>query len=357
MRKYNYAKIHKWYEKETNKIQKKKWDDKKKTEHIQSLYEIYLTKKTKHLKNVMHNELLYKFEDNDKRGIKMVHRFQFILCKYDSIEHILKSFDMYPSMVAFDSDQVYFTEKSLQAYQHMINVVEISKGNELYKHRLNKYFRYGFQIVLPRTDRDWKSKNFGYKNKYIKCDAKDRNNENKIPLSFDVNKANNNVIYVKHGSSYKFRTDIIEMLEEKQLRKNRALYVSYDFCSFVSFLRYVSINNIGYVFPQATEGDDIKLPFEGETFKSSNNDVIKFIERLDNFYDDGSWFKQFYESIILNTKECNNNLVCYYDSDSDSDDEIDVVESDEKESDVEEFDAEDSDEDSYEKININQISP
>ena len=240
----------------------------------------------------------YYFEDNDDKGIKMRYRIQFILCKYESIHAILKSFDMYPSKVAFDGKQVYFTQKSLLAYRHMINEISLDGGSDLFKSRLSKYFKYGFSIVLPPNDRKWTGKN--YDNQYNQTKPISHTNENIGPLSFKVRSMIDNIIYINHNSNIEKMLERNQELEQAALDRGVALYMSSLFCSFVSFLRYVSINKINYLFPQYSEGMSV-LPLDDDgnfVFKTGNVD-IKFIECFNTLYKDRSWYEKFYKSLLL----------------------------------------------------------
>lgn len=252
------------------------------------------------------------FEDNDDKGIKMRYRFQYILCKYRSIEKILESFDMFPSKVAYDGKQVYFTEKSLRAYKYMINEINLDGGSELFKHRLNKYFKYGFSIVFPSNDRKWDQ--VDYDNNYeFEQSHYDGENENIGPLKFAVRKVDNNVIYINHGSNMEQILDKNLDLEQKSINQGKALYKSSLFCSFVSILRYAKINSIDYLFSQ-----DDDIPFVDNQFISKNGKIeIEFLERYSK-YKDRKWFDTFYKSIQLTDyveeKNKNNYIKSFIDS-------------------------------------------
>ena len=229
----------------------------------------------------------YYFEDNDDHGIKMKYRFQMIMCKYDSISDIFKSFDMFPAMVAFDGKQVYFTKKSLIAYRYMINEVNLSGGSDVFRHRLNKYFKYGFNIVLPYDNRSWTE----YKT------VKQSNNENEGPLCFKVHMIRSNLIYINHNSNIESLMAKNNILEKKLKDDGKMLYKSYMFCSFVSILRYISINKMDYSFPGMIFEDEIFDKFEA-VFKD-NRVAIKFLEKFDTKFRDVIWYENFCESICL----------------------------------------------------------
>ena len=237
----------------------------------------------------------YFFEDDDDKGIKMIYRFQFILCKYNNIFHILNSFDMFPSMVAYDGQVVYFTKKSLMAYRFMINEVCLDGGSDLFKSRLCKYFKYGFSIVLPKNnDKSTNKNDKGIKYKFDE-------------LIFNQIYENKNIVYVDYGTIDRNETERIIELEKQAQENKKALYISPLFCSFVSFLRYVKINEINYIFPQF---DDKKteIKFNDDSIVFKNNTIkFKFLDKLDVSYKNRIWYKKFIDSIKIQKIEKYNN--------------------------------------------------
>ena len=291
-----------------------------------------------HKKHVGGNDKFY-FEDGDDHGIKMRHRFQFILCKYDSKFNIIQSFDMFPSKVLFDGKRVHFTNKSLIAYQYMINEIMLDGGSTLFKHRVAKYFKYGFSMVFPPNDRKWKGEN--HSNKYNLKDAHYAgSDENKGPLSFKIRKIYDNVIIVSHNSNIEKMLERNETLEANAKEEGKGLYLSSLFCSFVSILRYVDINGINYMFPKIEQIkfpelqelkedtlreitindvtlDDMNIRSEGIQFKTG---LVKvdFKECFSTLFKTRDWFKSFYESMLLTDYENHNK------NNSDDDDSIDA---------------------------------
>lgn len=244
----------------------------------------------------------YYFEDNDEKGIKMIYRFQFILCRYNSIFDIIHSFDMFPSKVAYDGETVYFTEKSLMAYRFMINEICYDGGSDLFKHRLSKYFKYGFSIVFPPNNREWRKDDFDNKYNHGMTSA---TNENVGPLTFKVRNMLDNIIYINHNSNIEKMLERNEQLEKDAMDKGKALYISSLFCSFVSLLRYVKINGINYIFPQYKPEDvDINLPLEGEEFVFKTGKVkIDFIDIIATLYNNRDWYNTFADSMLLTKYE------------------------------------------------------
>ncbi|AYV83944.1 MAG: hypothetical protein Hyperionvirus14_33 [Hyperionvirus sp.] len=236
----------------------------------------------------------YYFEDNDEKGVKMKYRFQFIMCKYNAIQDILNSFDLFPSKVAYDGQRVYFTEKSLIAYRYMINEINLYGGSDLIKHRINKYFKYGFSIVFPKNNRKWATAD--YDNKYHGDENYRGSNENIGPLKFKVRRCIKNIIYINHGSNYENQLERNETLEKEAMGAAKALYISSLFCSFVSVLRYVKINEIPYEFPQFAPSDLIEAD---QCLMKNGNVTLNFLDRYETLYKEKDWYKQFYKSVKL----------------------------------------------------------
>jgi hypothetical protein len=238
----------------------------------------------------------YYFEDGDKHGVKMIHRIQFVMCKYNTISDIFKSFDMFPSQVAFDGKKVYFTPKSLTAYQYMINELNLYGGTCLAKHRSSKYFKYGFSIVFPQSERKWELANYDNKtdqdNMYYKG-----TNENIGPLKFKVRKVDGNMIYINHNSNYEQMMNRNEELEKKAHDAGTSLYTSTLFCSFVAVLRYVRINDINYAFPQNDQLDEL---FDANKINLKNGKVdMSFLEKQTTVFTTKDWYEKFVQSIVL----------------------------------------------------------
>lgn len=239
----------------------------------------------------------YYFEDNDEHGVKMKYRFQLVLCQYNIILDIFKSFDMFPSMVGYDGKRVYFTQKSLIAYQYMINEINVKGGTDMAKHRINKYFKYGFSIVFPQSTRNWNGTD--YENDYTQENVSYKGtNENLGPLKFKVRQVIGNVVYVNHNSNIEQILKRNEKLEKKAKKHGTALYTSSLFCSFVAVLRYIKINNINYLFPI---GDTINQMFDGNAIKLKNGaEKMSFFTEQKSIYKTTDWYDVFAKSIIFN---------------------------------------------------------
>ena len=215
------------------------------------------------------------FEDGDVTGIRMKYRLQFILTENNSISDLFKSFDLYPCRVAWDGTKTWFTAKSVFAYKYMVNVVNQNHYSDLFDSRLSKYFTYGFSIVLPEFDIN------KIKNKRAFVISKD--------LTFNINLVNDKQILVEHNSHIANKLESIDSLEQKNKDKGKALYKSALFCSLVSLLRYVKINDISYLFT-----NDIIVPDNNNQMNfAEKEEIIKFIPKINTRKEDVNWYKNY----------------------------------------------------------------
>ena len=224
------------------------------------------------------------FEDGDIHRIRMLHRFQFILVKFNSIEDIFESFDMAPCKVAFDGTTTYFTKKSEEAYNYMINIFDESKYSILSNHRLLKYLTYGFSVGLPFLDT----------NKLLTSATSKYKKERREYIfdkdfKFKVSKIDNNLITIKHNSHIGDKLNRLQAIEEKNINEgNKPLYKSQLFCSLISILRYIKINNINYKFNKNVYVPD-NLVFESLDTKEN----IAFIDKLNTRIFDHNWYGEY----------------------------------------------------------------
>lgn len=239
----------------------------------------------------------YYFEDGDEHGVTMVYRIQMVMCKYHTVLDIFKSFDMFPSMVGFDGHQVFFTPQSLLSYQYMINEINIQGGTDLAKHRISKYFKYGFKIILPPNTRQWTNHDCGndYDQDYVNYKGTD---ENKGPLKFKVPYINHNIYYVRHNSHIENLLNSAIKLEKEANNDGVCLYKTSLFCSFVSMLRYVKINNINYAFPKVQDETNL---FDNDVFKLQIPTKLHFIDHQTTIYPTTEWYDKFIKSLIFDT--------------------------------------------------------
>lgn len=213
------------------------------------------------------------FEDGDINGIRMCYRLQFILTRNKNIENIFENFDMYPCRVAWDGHITWFTEKSIKAFKYMINIVNENNYSDLYNHRLGKYFSYGFNIVLPELDI---TKMVNQSNFKIE------------KLTFKINNINKFNIMVDHNSHIEDTLKSIEKLEKKSLVDGKKLYISSLFCSLVSLLRFIKINEVSYRFTNDVIGpnDDGFMEFREKT------ETVTFIDKIDSRIHNHDWYKE-----------------------------------------------------------------
>lgn len=216
-------------------------------------------------KNNMEHDKYY-FEDFDDKGIKMKYRFQFIMINYRSIAEILNSFDLSPSQVAFNGSRVYFTRNSHLSYKYMVNIIASNKWSFTYDQRVSKYFSYGFDMVFPISDIA-NIEMFGEKFGEDGEEHKLGDTLQLCTLQFDILKVLENQVYIKHDSHKKELLASINDVEKKCIEEGKScLYRSTLFCSLVSLIRYMAINNIHYKFSTDSifNGTDSIVQFKDE---------------------------------------------------------------------------------------------
>jgi hypothetical protein len=207
------------------------------------------------------------FEDSDKSDIKMIHRFQFILNKYDDVSDIFKSFDLNSSKVAWNGKTI-FTNESYMSYKYMVNMVDLNKYTILYESRLRKYLNYGFNIGFYNS-----SDKYGY--------IEHKDIYDKIVSEYAIDYKSNNHHYIVDTYDKTVESRKIKNTH-RHLGNKRPLYIPTDYPSLVSVARYIVINNIPYRFV-----DNIPdITIEDEIIKMSMNEKIidikftDFIEKI-----------------------------------------------------------------------------
>lgn len=261
----------------------------------------------------------YYFEDGDSKGIKIKYRFQFILCKFNSIENIFNSFDMTPSCVAYDGKDVYFTKDSYESYKYMVNIVKNNTWTYLFDPRMSKYLSYGFDIAFPEQDivdiNDFKKK-FESTDNFVQL----------CSLKFDINKIIDNKVIIKHDSHKKELFENLNEIEKNCQNEGKSgLYRSSLFCSLVSLLRYVCINDMLYEF-----STDKLLPDENGNIKFRNGQQkLVFIDKFVVQFENNKWYTDHRyippRTLIRENENCN-------ELDNESDDSEDDSENDSKDS-------------------------
>jgi hypothetical protein len=210
------------------------------------------------------------FEDGDGSGVKMLHRLQFIMAKFDSISDVLANFDLPACKVAFDGTNVLFTEASQYAYKYMVNLVSEHEYSALFDHRLSKYMSYGFSIGLPELAIDKVStelKLSQFKCKIIKKDVE------------------HNVLFAEHDSNNEDQIQNVLKLERQCKADSAVLYKSCLFSSLVSIMRYVKINELSYLI--TTEPPtfvDNKVDFKNKT------EEFRFIDKICSRISSVDWY-------------------------------------------------------------------
>jgi hypothetical protein len=152
-----------------------------------------------------------------------------------------------------------------------MNIVNENNYSSLLEHRISKYFTYGFSVVMPELNLS-SLRSEGY------CTFGD--------LSFNVIQINNNQVLIEHNSNMADKLKSIEKLEMKNQANGKSLYKSSLFCSLVSLLRYVKINNISYKI-----SNDIIVPNEqGQIDFEETTETIEFIDKIDSRIPDHDWY-------------------------------------------------------------------
>ena len=221
--------------------------------------------------DVPSNDFNNYFEDNDKKGISLMFRLQFILINYNSTLDLLNTFDLSASKVVYDGKTVYFTESSYFSFKYMVNILNNHKYNDLYIQRISKYFNYGFNIVLPEL--------IDNNNNILQIE-----NTNYIIINRD-----DKHLIIKHDSN-NFKQIKRNIALENRANQNRiVLYTFSNYYSLVSLLRYIKINNISYIF-----GSSVFLPDDNGVQKFlEKEETISFINEIKTKY-----YKNIYDEIL-----------------------------------------------------------
>lgn len=80
--------------------------------------------------------------------------FQIIYRLYRSISEILYGFDLGSSAVAFNGLFLEFSTMGRFAFQYGANIIDTTRRSKSYEHRLDKYLKRGFKIIMPNFDTD-----------------------------------------------------------------------------------------------------------------------------------------------------------------------------------------------------------
>ena len=227
-------------------------------------------------------------EYDEYYDISMIHRFQFILAKFNTKLDVLKRFDMDPSKVCYDGRNVFMTPKSHFAYKYMANIVYEKEYSNVYDSRISKYFSYGFSIVMPLLE----IKKIPEPKKHIVL-----NN-----LKFNIIKIDKTNIIVEHGSNLEDNFKFNAKLENQCKSQYRSLYRSHLFNSLVSICHYIEINYIDYIF--------VNKPFDNldnnNEFKFKNRVLeISFIDNIISRIYNYNWYGTLRKNNIVTDSYCN----------------------------------------------------
>lgn len=75
--------------------------------------------------------------------------YQFIKKSYNSIEDLLDSFDFSASQICYDGKKVVATESGAWAYANNLIILDISRLSTSYAHRIYKYGKKLFVVIIP----------------------------------------------------------------------------------------------------------------------------------------------------------------------------------------------------------------
>ncbi len=78
-----------------------------------------------------------------------IHTYQFIHRVYPNLGSILGGFDLGPAMVAYDGRNILATEIGAWTYTNRKMVIDISRRSTTFGIRLKKYYKRGFDIIIP----------------------------------------------------------------------------------------------------------------------------------------------------------------------------------------------------------------
>ena len=220
------------------------------------------------------NDLTKCTEYNEYYDISMIHRFQFILSKFNTKLDVLQRFDLDPSKVCYDGKNVHMTHKSHFAYKYMANIIYEKEYSNMYDSRISKYFSYGFSIVLPLLD--------------IKKIPEPRKHIVLNNLKFNIIKIDKTNIIVEHKSNLEENLKFNARLENQCKNQDRSLYKSHLFNSLVSVCHYIEVNYIDYIFVDKPFNN---LNYDNNEFKFKDSVLeINFIDNIISRIYNYNWY-------------------------------------------------------------------
>jgi len=181
-------------------------------------------------------------------GIKLLHRFQFILSKNNSLEDIFNKVDFYPSMIAWDGETTWMTQRTAYAYKYMLNEIEEDNYNDIFSYRLAKYYNKGFCIGLDKLDID------------------------KLPQKFTIDeftceiiKIDKKCIYINYISEY---NDNDLEYEELKNKLSTRLYRHCESSKLADIFKYIIDKKLVYNL-----SDDVDIKIDNEKLQVNNIDI------------------------------------------------------------------------------------
>ena len=295
---------------------------------------------------VINEEKLKEYNDFIK-NIKVLYKIQIILISYDDKLEILNNFDINPSKVLYDNNNVYFTNNSYMSYKYMINYLSESVINKtIITSRITKYLSYGFDIIIDnsRVKEHKTEKYLEIEGNIIKYNTVDDYEKDYITHSKNNNK-NNNIYY--YDNSFTLNNNFGDALY-KSVTPDKSQYL-YDGALSKSKLNNNNelLKTFEYIFRNNY--------FLNKKNPENNKNVI-FYKKLDlsNLIDDtfdngcceitfdkGEDIMNKRRVLFLNNKSQNNKILSKIDkkledsSDEDSDEDSDEESDEESDSDYE----------------------
>lgn len=95
------------------------------------------------------NEESYEKLDNFINRTSVIYKIQLVLVNHKNKNDIINNFDIEPSKVLYDGDNVYFTNYSCICYKYMVNFISKKTQDKIFiTSRIKKYLDYGFDLLV-----------------------------------------------------------------------------------------------------------------------------------------------------------------------------------------------------------------
>jgi len=213
---------------------------------------------------------------------KIIHKIQIILNINKDIKNLFDKFDLYSSCVAFDGKDIYFNNKSYDAYKYMINLTDQAniKYTTVYNSRLLKYFENGFSLVIPSLN---------------PSQIKSKINLEIDQCTFNINDIKNNVIIidqfeVKH-QNINDETDISKpMYDSISNDKNMTLEQIFTYIRLVN----TNDNKDERIYYKILENiENINIYEYGNENENEKNIIPIFVDTVSKIIQNYDWLHDF----------------------------------------------------------------